>query len=51
MRKYDIDNPYEKLKDFTRGKSVITRDMYLEFIDTIDGLPEEEKQRMRELTP
>lgn len=25
MRKYDIPNPYEKLKDFTRGKATVSR--------------------------
>ena len=51
MRKYDIPNPYEKLKDFTRGKARVNRDEYLEFIDNLEGLPPAEKQRMRELTP
>jgi len=25
MRKYDIPNPYEKLKDFTRGKPTVNK--------------------------
>lgn len=33
MRKYDIANPYELLKDFTRGKATVSRDDYLEFIN------------------
>jgi adenylosuccinate lyase len=50
MRKYDIENPYEKLKELTRGKTV-TRDDYLAFLETITGLPEDERKRLRELTP
>lgn len=51
MRKYDIPNPYEKLKDFTRGKSSVNRTEFLEFIDKLDGLPDNEKKRLKELTP
>lgn len=51
MRKYDIPNPYEKLKDFTRGKATVSRSEFLEFIDKLDGLPAEEKTRLKELTP
>jgi hypothetical protein len=39
MRKYDIPNPYEKLKDFTRGKAKVNKQEFLEFIDKLDGLP------------
>jgi adenylosuccinate lyase len=51
MRKYDIPNPYEKLKDFTRGKANVNRKEFLEFIDKLDGLPESEKKMLKELTP
>lgn len=51
MRLYDIENPYEKLKDFTRGKANVTREEYLEFIQNLEGLPADEKKRMLELTP
>lgn len=51
MRKYDIPNPYEKLKDFTRGKATVSREEYLEFIQNLEGLPEAEKKNMLELTP
>lgn len=51
MRMYDIENPYEKLKDFTRGKATVSKEEYLEFIRNLEGLPAEEKQRMLELTP
>lgn len=51
MRKYDIPNPYEKLKDFTRGKATVSRSEYLEFIEKLEGLPPQEKKNMLELTP
>ena len=35
MRKYDYPNPYEKLKDFTRGKAQVSKTEYLEFIDSL----------------
>ena len=51
MRKYEgIKDPYEKLKEFTRGRQITVAD-YEKFIDSIDGLPEDEKTRMKELTP
>jgi len=50
MRKYDIEKPYEKLKELTRGKTV-TKSDFTAFIDSIEGLPEAEKKRLRELTP
>jgi adenylosuccinate lyase len=50
MRKYDIENPYEKLKELTRGRTV-TKSDFTAFIDSIVGLPEDEKRRLRELTP
>lgn len=50
MRKYDIENPYEKLKELTRGKTV-TKSDFTAFIDSIEGLPDAEKKRLRELTP
>ena len=51
MRKYeDIKDPYEKLKEFTRGKDITLSD-YQAFIDSIDGLPADEKQTLRELKP
>jgi hypothetical protein len=41
MRKYErIKNPYEKLKEFTRGRtSVITVQEYQSFIESIEGMP------------
>ena len=50
MRRYSIDNAYDKLKVLTRGKDGINRDSLRAFIDTLD-IPEAEKQRLFELTP
>ena len=49
MRRYGIPEPYEKLKALTRGKAV-TRELLQEFIGSLD-IPEEERQRLLELTP
>ena len=49
MRRYGIENPYEKLKALTRGQAV-TKEILLEFIGTLD-IPEAEKARLLELTP
>ncbi|MDY0744539.1 adenylosuccinate lyase [Paucibacter sp. R3-3] len=49
MRRYALPNPYERLKELTRGKA-ITREAIAQFIDTLE-LPEAEKARLRELTP
>ena len=43
MRKFDIENPYEKLKDFTRGKAQVSKEDFVDFIENLDGLPDEEK--------
>jgi adenylosuccinate lyase len=50
MRRYNITNAYDKLKDLTRGKGGINRDSLRAFIQTLD-MPETEKQRLCELTP
>lgn len=49
MRRYRIDQPYEKLKELTRGKT-ITRETLMAFIDTLE-IPEQEKVRLRTLSP
>ncbi|MFA5590802.1 MAG: adenylosuccinate lyase [Lysobacteraceae bacterium] len=49
MRRYGLPNPYEQLKALTRGQG-ITRDSMRAFIETLE-LPEEDKQRLLELTP
>jgi adenylosuccinate lyase len=50
MRRYNIENAYDKLKDLTRGKGGINRESLAAFIDKLD-IPVAEKQRLRELTP
>ena len=49
MRRYGIANPYEQLKDLTRGKK-LTAASFHAFIDTLE-LPETEKRRLKALTP
>lgn len=49
MRKHKLDQPYEKLKSFTRGKR-ITRETLHEFINTLE-LPEKVKKELLALTP
>ena len=49
MRRYNIEKPYEKLKELTRGNT-ITKETLAAFIDTLK-IPEEEKIRLAALTP
>ena len=49
MRRHGLPNPYEQLKELTRGKA-ITREAIAAFIDAL-VLPEAEKARLRALTP
>ncbi|MFC1839500.1 adenylosuccinate lyase [Thermodesulfobacteriota bacterium] len=49
MRKAGIENPYEKMKELSRGKS-ITEDGLHSFINSLE-LPEEDKSRLLELKP
>ncbi len=49
MRRYALPNPYERLKELTRGKA-ITRESIQDFIRGLE-LPEAEKARLLELTP
>ena len=49
MRKHGYSNPYDKLKEITRGKK-IGKEEIRAFISSIE-LPEEDKMRLMELTP
>ncbi len=49
MRRYAVENAYEKLKDLTRGKG-ITPEALQTFIDGLD-IPAEAKAELRKLTP
>jgi adenylosuccinate lyase len=50
MRRYGVANPYEKLKDLTRGKGGITPEVLASFIRDLD-IPDEAKQQLLDLTP
>ncbi len=50
MRRYNIENAYDKLKELTRGQSGINRDSLRAFIAMLD-IPEDEKQRLLQLSP
>jgi adenylosuccinate lyase len=49
MRRYGIENPYEQLKELTRGKG-ITKEALREFIGTL-AVPQEAKDLMLAMTP
>ena len=49
MRRYGIENPYEKLKELTRGKA-ITQEAFQQFINTLD-MPEDARNNLLKLTP
>ncbi|MGC8119211.1 adenylosuccinate lyase [Marinobacter sp. VGCF2001] len=49
MRRYNIEKPYEKLKDLTRGKAM-TPEVIKNFVETLD-IPEQAKADLRALTP
>jgi adenylosuccinate lyase len=49
MRRYGIENPYEQLKELTRGKG-ITREALQTFIQNL-AIPEDEKARLLQMTP
>jgi adenylosuccinate lyase len=50
MRRYGIDEPYEKLKVLTRGQDNITQATLSAFIETLE-MPETVKQELRDLSP
>ena len=49
MRRYAIEEPYEKLKALTRGKAM-TKEVLMAFIDTLD-IPEQAKSELKALSP
>ena len=49
MRRYGIENPYEKLKELTRGKK-INQQAFQAFIETLD-IPEDARSKLLKLTP
>lgn len=50
MRRYHIENAYDRLKDLTRGKGGINRESLHAFIHALE-IPDTEKQRLYALTP
>ena len=49
MRVFKEENPYEKLKNLTRGRRISVDDIS-RFVDDLEKVPEELKQRMKALT-
>jgi adenylosuccinate lyase len=49
MRRFGIENPYEQLKELTRGKG-ITRDALQEFVKGL-AIPQEAKDLLLAMTP
>lgn len=49
MRRYGVENPYEKLKELTRGQK-INAQILQDFVETLD-IPEEAKKALAQLTP
>ena len=49
MRRYSLPNPYERLKELTRGKG-ITKEAIRQFIETLE-IPDGEKKRLMAMTP
>jgi adenylosuccinate lyase len=49
MRRYGIENPYEQLKELTRGKG-ISREALQAFVATL-AIPQEAKDRLLAMTP
>lgn len=50
MRRYGLPNPYEQLKELTRGKGGINKDSLHSFIQSLD-IPQEAKQALLDMTP
>ena len=50
MRKYAVDEPYEKLKAFSRGKAVTVESLQ-SFVDGLEGVPEAAKADMKAWSP
>jgi adenylosuccinate lyase len=50
MRRYGAAQPYERLKELTRGKAIDAKAIAA-FIDTLVEVPEAERRRLKEMTP
>jgi len=49
MRRYGVENPYEQLKELTRGRSIDAAQL-AQFVDRL-AIPPEAKDRLRSMTP
>lgn len=50
MRFYGEENPYERLKELTRGHRIGKHELEL-FVNTLEKVPDEFRQKMKQLTP
>ena len=50
MRRYGLENPYDRLKAFSRGKAIGREDI-LAFIETLHEIPAAERERLKAMTP
>ena len=50
MRVFGEENPYERLKDLTRGHKIQKQDLQ-QFVDSLEKVPPQVKKRMRALSP
>ncbi len=50
MRRYGMENPYDRLKALSRGQAITQEDLAA-FIDTLTELPAIERERLKALTP
>jgi adenylosuccinate lyase len=50
MRRYGMENPYDRLKAFSRGQAIGQQDL-MQFIDSLEELPAAERERLKALTP
>jgi len=49
MRRYGVEQPYEKLKELTRGRGISPESLKT-FIDGLD-IPDQARRELAELTP
>ena len=52
MRRYNVEQPYEKLKKLTRGQAM-TRELMVDFVqsDELVDVPEQGRHALAQLTP
>jgi adenylosuccinate lyase len=50
LRRENYPEPYQALKDFTRGKGMLTQDDFVQFINSLN-IPEEIKKELKNISP